>query len=368
MTPSATLPESNGNKLLGLEAIRFVCAVAVLFWHYQHFYFIPYSPITFVADQQPLYAVFRPFYDLGYFGVPIFWCISGFIFFWKYTDAIANRAVGRRKFFILRFSRLYPLHFATLILVALLQIPYSSMNGVYFIFQKNDLFHFLLQLFLASNWGATSTLGDSFNGPIWSISIEILIYCVFFLLLRHVGKSPLINVAIVVGCLAAKLAKIPSPIVDCLAYFYVGGLSAMAFQQIEKTSYRGKLLVLGACIALLVPPLILATHLYREKHFSFLFLVTYTPILLFICAHNMRVRPSVQRIIEAAGNMTYSSYLIHFPLQLAVALVFSFMHRSMPCNSLAFFALFFLATLSAAYYLYRYFEVPAQDYIRNRFR
>jgi peptidoglycan/LPS O-acetylase OafA/YrhL len=80
------------------------------------------------------------------------------------------------------------------------------------------------------------------------------------------------------------------------------------------------------------------------------------------------VNPGIQRTIEAAGNMTYSSYLIHFPIQIAITLFFTYANQPIPYNRLSFFAAFFVATLVAAYYLYRYFEVPAQAYIRVRYK
>lgn len=366
--PQHAKPERNDNKLLGLEVIRFICAVSVLFFHYQHFSFIADEPADFVKERQPFYSAFSLIYDFGYFGVPIFWCISGFIFFWKYKESIADRIVGQRKFFILRFSRLYPLHFVTLLLVAALQLSYFSLNGYYFVFQKNDFLHFFLQLFLASNWGSLTTKGDSFNGPIWSISIEVLIYCFFFFALRYVGRSALINIAILSACIIAKLAKVPSPIIDCLAYFYIGGLSAIALQHFERTKYRNILNVLAIFVVFAEPALILRTRIYENKHFAFLFLMTYVPILLYICAQNIAVHPAVKRTIEAAGNMTYSSYLIHFPIQLAIASFCAYTNRSIPYDSLAFFFGFFSFTLLVSYYIYGFFEIPAQAYIRRRYK
>ena len=69
------------NKLLGLELIRFICAVAVVIWHYQHFFYVADHPANLVGDKQPFYFLLRPFYVLGWMGVDIFWCISGYIFF-----------------------------------------------------------------------------------------------------------------------------------------------------------------------------------------------------------------------------------------------------------------------------------------------
>jgi peptidoglycan/LPS O-acetylase OafA/YrhL len=355
------------NKLLGLELVRFICAVAVLFWHYQHFAFISDTAVGFVKGHQPLYPEFRLFYDNGYQGVPVFWCISGFIFFWKYKQAIAERVVGPKKFFILRFSRLYPLHFATLMLVAALQIVYLARTGFFFVFQKNDLLHFVLQLFMASNWTSLTPEGDSFDGPIWSVSVEILVYCGFFLLLRYVGKSAWLNVGIILACLVAKVARVPSPIVDCLAFFYIGGLSAITMRHFEATKYRKFLAIVALCAVILVPVAVLSTHLNEHEHFSFLFRMAYIPVLLYVFAQNVPVSRGIQKFVEAAGNMTYSSYLIHFPIQLAIAIYFSWVGRSVPYEGLAFFCGFFCVTLLAAYFIFRWFEVPAQSWIRSRY-
>ena len=173
------LMQSNENKLLGLELIRFISALSVLVWHYQHFSYVADKPIDFIQEHQPLYSLFSLFYVSGFYGVKIFWCISGFIFFWKYREAIASSAINYKKFFVLRFSRLYPLHIFTLLLMLALQAIYFAKKDYFFVYQNNDVPHFIYQLFLASNWGFEK--GSSFNGPIWSISVEVLIYCFFFL-------------------------------------------------------------------------------------------------------------------------------------------------------------------------------------------
>ena len=77
-----------------------------------------------------------------------------------------------------RFSRLYPLHILTLLIVAALQAAYFRRYGAFFIYQLNDARHFVLQLFFASNWSRQSPF--TFNGPIWSLSIEVLLYAMFF--------------------------------------------------------------------------------------------------------------------------------------------------------------------------------------------
>jgi peptidoglycan/LPS O-acetylase OafA/YrhL len=100
-----------------------------------------------------------PIYRYGYLGVQIFWCISGYIFFWKYGEAIATGSISGWNFFVYRLSRLYPLHFVTLLAVALLQYAYFRKSGVYFVYQNNNFREFFLQIFMASSWIGTAPVG-----------------------------------------------------------------------------------------------------------------------------------------------------------------------------------------------------------------
>jgi len=360
MSPSPS--SKDANKLAGLELIRFISAIAVLFWHYQHFSFVADQQVGFIRENQPLYRFFSLFYDYGFYGVQVFWCLSGFIFFWKYREAIASGSVGLRKFFVLRFSRLYPLHIVTLLLVGALQMAYYSQQGYYFVYQANDLKHFLLQLGLASHWGFQA--GYSFNGPIWSISVEVVAYIVFFALLRHAGRSAWINVAVLAACAAAKWAQVPSHIIDCIAFFYAGGLAAIAYRCMEGSKHKARLNYLLFAIIVLVP-----AALYRRvpdtEPVIHLFLLLWLPPVLYLCARKMTLTARIHSVVEAAGNMTYSSYLIHFPIQLTLAWYFTAVGKPIPYYSTKFFLLFMGLSLVAAYFIYRLFELPAQNYIRR---
>lgn len=356
--------KSANNKLLGLEIIRFVSALAVLIWHYQHFAFVVDRPVDLVRDAQPFYGIFKLFYEAGHHGVEIFWCVSGFIFFLKYRDLLADGVVGGRQFFVLRFSRLYPLHFVTLLLVLALQMVHFGMTNHYFVYQFNDLPHFIYQLFLASNWGFQS--GDSFNGPIWSISIEVLVYVLFFFASRYLGKSLLVPFGILLACGVAKIVHYFPSLLACIAFFYAGGLAAIASQRFGRAEYPW-LYRAGAMAVVVAPILVWALHLYERQFFVFVFLMSYTPLLLCVASGDLRVPMPIQKIIETAGNMTYSSYLIHFPLQLSVLMLFMSVGKPVPMYDATFFAIYLVGTLLLSMLIYRHFEVPAQSAIRKRF-
>jgi peptidoglycan/LPS O-acetylase OafA/YrhL len=360
-------PNGSGNKLIGLEIIRFVSAIAVLFYHYRHFAFVSDRSVGLVKEQLPFYPFFSLFYDKGFMGVQVFWCISGFIFFWKYRDTIADRLVGARKFFVLRFSRLYPLHFATLLLVAALQWVHVSQHGFSYVYQNNDAPHFLLQLFMASNWHGTEK-GSSFNGPIWSISIEVLVYLFFFVMLRFAGRSAWINVGVLGLWLAAKALKVPSAIIECLAFFYAGGLAAIVSRALEPTRWRQVAVGVSVAVTFLAPVAVYQLAAYENYRFMQLFLMAYVPMLVYAASRDIHLGTGFGKAVEVAGNMTYSSYLIHFPIQLSTILFLRSSNTPVPLYEAGFFVAYLSAVLLAAYLLYRFFEMPAQAFIRARFR
>jgi peptidoglycan/LPS O-acetylase OafA/YrhL len=356
MLKTSTSPATS--KLLGLEGLRFLATFSVLIWHYQHFAYVGDKPVDLIRSELPFYGLLLPFYEVGEYGVWIFWCISGFIFFWKYREAISDRSVNGWSFFVFRLSRLYPLHFVTLLAVALLQPIYSALHGYFFVYQNNDIPHFLAQLLMASDWGPARS--ESFNGPIWSVSVEVLVYAFFFLTLRFATKSPLFNVLVVIACI-----NVPLQVTSCLAFFYAGGLAAIARQGIAQAQLRRAAEIATWCAAAIIP-IALGMISLHVKIIVWICLLSYTPILLFCLSGDMPLPPPIQRLLETAGNMTYSCYLLHFPIQLLIATAFSLLRLPVPFHDQLFCVAFVFGTLVASRLVYRYFEAPAQRLIRSR--
>lgn len=355
MPQTSTLPQAR--KLVGLEGLRFLATVAVLLWHYQHFAFVGGTAVALTRTELPFYRALFPFYEAGEYGVWFFWCISGFIFFWKYRDIIADRSIDGWTFFVYRLSRLYPLHIATLLLVAVLQPVYFAQQGFYFVYQNNDVPHFVAQLFMASDW--LPPRSESFNGPIWSVSIEVLDYAAFFMALRFVTASPLFNLVVIIVSIASG-----TQVGTSLAFFYAGGLAAMARQSVAASRHRRMLEAMAAGAAIAVPATLCLAGVELVPVVGPL-LLTYTPILLFCCSGRLALPRQIETILELVGNMTYSCYLLHFPIQLAIVLACSVMQRPIPYRDHLFWVAFMLPTLTASHFTYRWFEAPAQQLIRG---
>ena len=351
-------------ELHGIEILRFISSIAVLIWHYQHFFFYSaYSTPVAVGMRSslPFYHILTPFYESGCWAVQLFWTISGFILFMRYSEGISHRRVTFQSFANRRFSRLYPLHIATVFLVIVLQSIYLLGHEAPFIYQQNDWQNLSTQLFMASNWFDWQPY--SFNGPIWSVSAEILIYLIFYGVIRAFGSSLKVACA---GCLAFlllnrldhwhlfQLPLLSPSVIACGLYFFAGGIAG-------KVRHHRFSLPVSLCLGV---PALLAFGLGIVTDLSMLVLATSATI---ICAQLKFFRSGrTVRVFASLGNATYSSYLLHFPIQLLMVIAVDALglSRSIFLHPLAFLSYVVVVFLSALA-VYRWFEVPAQNWIRS---
>ena len=352
--------------LLGLELMRFACALSVLVWHYQHFYYVGGQPVGFSREAQPWFALLQPLYHHGFLGVQAFWCLSGFIFFWKYAQPVSQGRVGGWRFAVLRFSRLYPLHLITLLAVAGLLVLYRQRagSGADFVYGNNDALHFVLQLFMVSDWA--SGFEWSFNGPIWSISIEILVYAIFFGLCR-LGLTRWWHAVAVIGVsgiiYALKLTM--HPVVLCLFFFYLGGLTQLAHQALASRPAAQRRAVLGATtLALMAGSAMALADMLRPM--VYVALATRAAVLALLAWVQPR-SAGTAGWITLLGNTTYASYLIHFPLQLLLAATLGpHLAERLPLDSPLWLLGYLVIVFGLSALVYRWIELPAQDRLRTR--
>jgi len=311
-----------------LDVLRGLASLAVVVFHYAGF--LSLGDVTASAAQRsqlPFNGYLFPFYEQGWQAVTIFFSLSGFIFFWLYGTSVAERKISASEFFLLRFSRLYPLHFATLLLVAALQWLYARAHPdiPYFVCSVNDLEHFALQLFLASNWLPSS--GFSFNFPVWSVSIEVLLYAVFFIFCRLQRPRPwTMGVLVLAGWWL--IFRVHVDLGTGLGSFFAGGLVYMAYRRLAVISLQMPWLI--ALVSLTVLIWIVGVHGVANS-WSFLpdswsKRARYFPMALMfpsliLCLAMLEQKFRFPRGVAWLGDISYSTYLLHFPLQIAFVLV-----------------------------------------------
>lgn len=111
----------------------------------------------------------------GGFGVSFFFVLSGFVLTLNYAKSDLNL----RTYFVNRISRILPIYWFGLSL-ALIYVPSDSLDS-----GKVFLVHFLA----LQSWFFDSDLGLHFNGPGWSISVEMFFYLLFPILLTTLIKG-----------------------------------------------------------------------------------------------------------------------------------------------------------------------------------
>jgi peptidoglycan/LPS O-acetylase OafA/YrhL len=357
-----TASPSPVDRLHALDVLRGFAALSVVFWHWQHFFYVGNAPHDFDRERQPLFQLFSVFYTHGSLAVELFFCISGFVFFWLFAPKITNGSLSLARFFMDRFSRLYPLHLLTFVLVAGLQCLYLRNHASFFVYQANDLYHALLNILLIPAWGFEK--GWSFNAPVWSVSVEVLLYGIFFLLcLSGRGKLLLIPLLIWLGAVLhpdLRYYKLGSGIFT----FFCGGLASLALSKAMDTLGEKKSLVLSIAGATAAWTYVWATpDLDILMLMGLVFPLSVTSLAALGLTYRGFLKP-----FAAVGDLSYSSYLLHFPLQL----IFAMLVDSLGYGRTLFYSpwmlgLFMAVLIPLSLASHRLFEAPVQQMLRGAY-
>jgi peptidoglycan/LPS O-acetylase OafA/YrhL len=359
--------------LHSLDALRGIAALAVVAFHYPNFMMTGEAlPPSFMRGDLPFYRGIALLYDKGLLAVEMFFTLSGFVFFWLYSAKIASGELKRGKFFLLRFSRLYPLHLATLLAVALLQWQYAHLHpeAPFFVVPVNDAYHFALHLFFASNW--LPSFGYTFNSPVWSVSIEVLLYAIFFVFCRFVPiRAYILAIIAVFGWWF--LYRYNTHLGRGVGSFFAGGLTYLLYARLVEADSRdrwcaGLLAVAAGMWAIGLYGLskdwsfVPASLENRTRYFPVAFMFPVTVLALAL----LDARTDAGKRLAWLGDVSYSTYLLHFPLQLVcVMLVDAAGVGRAIFYSPWVFVTFFAVLVALAWLSYHAFERPAQDALRR---
>jgi len=348
-------------NFFSIDILRGLAAISILVYHFRNLASAggDLSRPPEVLNQISLLNFLWPIRENGSLAVMLFWTISGFVF----MNVYAGTRPAAWTFWVNRFARLYPLHLITLIVIAILQIWALHLLGYWLIYRDNDLQHFIPQLFFASAWLSSEV--RSFNGPIWSVSVEVLVYAIFYLFVRYAPVNMRTTVAgLMVAVLAATAHK--AQVLVCATFFF-GGMTAYLVFQLWPQAHRIALLILCA-------GLFLALSLFGLKFGAHVHLPTTLWLLPIFCAAILVAATSevmflatFYKKLHVVGDITYSTYLWHRPLQMAFLLGagLGWWNIEIAFNNV-FFVSYLLFVCAFAYLSFRWIERPAQRWIRAR--
>ena len=359
---------------VGLDLLRFVLALVVVVRHYYHFYGpfpdSQFNPFGTGMTDEPFYMLLSPLYNLGHLAVPMFWLISGLIFYSVYHVEITKNEISIGRFSFLRFTRLYPLHFLTLLVVVALQTFYYFQHDSYFVYQENTLNRFMLQIFFMDSWQASSL--NAFNIPAWSVSVEIFVY-MFFYFVTSAGLTKGKGLPILlVFLLVINSFQILPPFKECLFFFFCGCMLARWINSgIPLTSLFIRAVIIAVVFLIAVrflkpylspTGLLNANVIYLLQQLAVFVVVVLCSIITFRSAMPKFVTSTFKNL----GNMTYSIYLVHFPIQICFFLVLEPENYAV-FNDPKILFLFLVTSVITGWFAFRYVEKPVQRYLRSKF-
>ncbi len=344
-------------KYFSIELLRFLTSLSVLLYHYRHF-FSPYNILSrenyeIFSSNLPFYSIINSFYSHGFYGVHVFYTISGFVFAYVYLSL--KRETSIKEFSINRIARLYPLHFLTLIIVAILQLSYLLKFGNFQFDLINDFYHFLLQLFFISSWGFES--GNSFNGPIWSVSVEIGIYIIFFFLIKFINKYNiyLLILLSLILIIIDKLNYIDTLFLECARLFFSGVLIYYLYEKFIKN--KSIFFLFGLILMIL-------SFIGNFKTFVFCPAI----LMVFLSLENFIKNENLKSIFNSLGNLTYSLYLLHIPFQLMIIYTTYLLFGDLDIiYNNYFFTIYFVTLFVIAHFTFNLYEKPLNRFIRKKF-
>ncbi len=318
-TPPASAAAARKPALPALTGLRTLLAVNIMFFHF--------TP--------PLPAVLRPVVDNAYTFVGFFFLISGFILAYNYAD---RPSLSKRRFYVARFSRVYPVY----LLVLVLSIPFLRLEWQ--AHTHRDFFTGLALTPLALQ-GWSPTLATFWNTVGWTLPAELMLYLVFPYILRllrsqaHRLETPgrliaAILILWVVGILPhvtyflTNPDHLPGPATRYTYAFWLralkytppaylctftAGILLARLHAILQLSplRRGWLAAAGICALAIYLAFAAPRIPYVLVHGSLL-LPLFSAILIGLAGPNLIASAFAWRPIVLLGETTFALYLVHF--------------------------------------------------------
>lgn len=143
-------------EILALTGLRAVAAIAVVIHHIE------------LPGTAPQWM--RMIAQCGFIGVPLFFMLSGFVLAYNYPGLQPTEPKKLLRFWIARIARVMPLYWAVLVWAVLMR----EIKGIP---QDRTLW---MQFLAIQTWSGDQRVGAGiYNGPGWSICVELFLYLLF---------------------------------------------------------------------------------------------------------------------------------------------------------------------------------------------
>jgi peptidoglycan/LPS O-acetylase OafA/YrhL len=314
------------NRFFELDGLRGLAALAVVFYHYtiryHELFGHSFTPHTMLS--------------IGYYGVHLFFTISGFVIFWSVSN---NPRISA--FIKARFFRLFPVYWVAII------CTFLTVNT----FGLSDRAVNLSEL--AMNF---TMLQGFFNikpvdGVYWTLTLELAFYLsiVTICLLRLINYAQIIFILWIAFTLFIKFYSykfaLPDFAYKLFIYHYIEFFSAGIVLFKLKQNNQSPITHLLSCT------IILSLFI---KHDAILALSFVALFFVFYLIANFGFKPLQTKIFVFFGSISYSLYLLH--QNIGYVVINQTREMGMPAQGAILCA--FAVSIGLAYLLTRFVEIP----------
>ncbi|MDB5799416.1 MAG: putative rane protein [Rhodocyclales bacterium] len=344
--------DSQRPRVLWLDPLRFVAALAVMLYH---FGFRGYAADSLSVMPYPFLAGLAKY---GFLGVDLFFLISGFVILMT-----AERTLTARAFCVSRAIRLYP---AFLVCCSITFVTKALLGE-----SNTSLTEYLLNMTLVGGLTGVHYVA----GVYWSLIVELKFYILMALIIRFDGVKRIETVYwlwLVAAAASSAIGWMPLKIAligGFAHYFVAGGALYLIHRRGVSTGRIGLLTISGAWVLWSV----YGHTLQLQTQFS----TRFSPLLACVIASGFFVvflgAPYLQRerrsdssrasrFLVLLGAITYPLYLVHEDLGY---ILINWLYPAF--NAHVVLVLTIVSMLTLSYAIQKFIEAPAMRILKDRF-
>jgi peptidoglycan/LPS O-acetylase OafA/YrhL len=336
-------PESS--RLLTLDAMRGLAAVAVILWH-----------LNFVG----------PLAQSGYLAVDFFFLMSGVVIAKAYQDRL-DRGLTLLDFLMERLIRLYPLYFLGFLIGLVRLVGQIAANHPGRMTWPDLGISAVFNLLMLPS--PVTALLAPINIPSWSLFFELLVNMVWAGALIKASTGTLaayvafLGVALCAAVMAAGSAQggwIWAEIhLGVIRSFFGFGLGVLLTRSIGRKRARDSVLSVMAAISLCAIFVVGIPPQYRAVYDLVAILLFFPAIVCMGATFNPPA--GLKRVAHALGDISYPVYMLHF----GPTFTLSYIARKFGLSAGIWIPLFIMGICSISLYLARTYDPAARRYLKN---
>lgn len=293
-----TIPPVPPMHYHALDALRGIAALSVFFMHKVWLFNTHFNQVDVIHH--------------FYLAVDFFFVLSGFVIATQYQQRLQEKKISISKFMLLRLGRIYPLHFAILMMYTAKILFFSG-------HKEFSVIAFVLNLFLVHSMGFTDIY--SWNLPSWSISVEWWTYGLFALYAAFclIRPRPLFLITLAAALLlfiacfgrdGMDVGALDYGLLRCIADFSIGTLLYHFWPQFQRTAAHLPANFLEIMVMIVMVGFItLAYHQAWTVVAPFLFCVV---VGVFALGRGAISWVFCTRPFQELGKLSYSIYMNHY--------------------------------------------------------